>query len=105
MASGIQVNAARKGGCTALMYASEKGRTAAIDALVANGAKVNATDKSGFTALFYAAGFGGHTAAIDALVANGAEVNVVDNECGMTALMWAEAYPEAVEALKRHGAV
>jgi ankyrin repeat protein len=66
-------------GWTPLQWAAERGRIAAIAALVKAGARVDGADNGGFTPLMCAAGFG-QSAAIDALVAAGADVHRVDSD-------------------------
>jgi uncharacterized protein len=51
LAKGVEVNARRNDGVTALMGASFNGRDAVVRQLIAKGAEVNAKDNQGGTAL------------------------------------------------------
>merc|ERR1719401_3386784 len=72
LAGGAVVNAKDMYGRTALHFASESGRVAAIESLLADGgADIHAESSQGETALHYA-GANGEVAAIEALVAGAA---------------------------------
>ena len=76
-------------GWTALMFATDKGLTDVVEALLANGADANATNFVGVTALMSAA-YRGDTRMAEMLLANGADVHAASDE-GITALI-AAAY-------------
>jgi ankyrin repeat protein len=93
------VDAADDIGRTALMYAAERGQTAAVKALLKAKANINAANKYGWTALMFAAD-NGRTETLKALLAAKADANAADNE-GTTALMLAalKGKPDMVKAL------
>ena len=95
------------------MLTSHQGHAKVTEVLVANGAEVNAADV-GWTALWYAS-CQGHAEAIEVLVAKRAEVNAA-NDDSKTVLMLtpcqqhtqvsaSQRQAEAIEVLKRHGAM
>ncbi len=102
--AGADVNTQEKEGWTALMLASEYGRTEVARLLIDAGAYVNAQTNEGFTALIYASEKGFPEVA-RLLVEVEADVNV-QNDDGSTALMYALAYEhtEVVMLLIQKGA-
>ncbi len=105
LAKGADVNAKKKYGNTALMYAAERGSTDIIQALLANGTNANAKNLEGETALMFAVKLG-HTETVQALLAYGADVNAKDNYYGRTALTLASMknHTQIANLLKNAGA-
>ena len=93
-------------GQTALIRASEKGDTAAVNSLIRAGANVNAADRTGRTALLAASAFGGKLETVQALIKAGANLNARDLRPGRTALMFAADFggTAVAEALIKAGA-
>ena len=113
-----------KDGCTALMEAVRKGRTATARLLLERGAEVNRGNRNGFTALFFACFSGptilamarggtnlsiqsseGQTEMVRLLIDAGADPNAATKD-GFTPLMAAcgEGYVRIVELLLEAGA-
>lgn len=92
-----------KGGWTALMWATYKGRTDVVNLLLEKGADVNAHGNYHISSLLWASGRG-YTRIVQLLVSHGAKVNVGD-KYGTTALVWAcrKGYSEIVDCLLRAG--
>lgn len=84
------VNAYRKGGEPAIVWAADYGTPALVKALLVRGAKVDARDKMGCTALQYVVGntivTRRHIKNAQLLIAHGADVNTREND-GYTPLM------------------
>ena len=84
IADGVDVNAKRGDGTTALYVASYYGHREVVELLLADGANVNVNDKGGATAL-HAASQEDHREVVEALLAKGADINAKTNN-GLTAL-------------------
>jgi hypothetical protein len=93
--AGADVNAQDARGRTPLMAAVQSRDLATLRALIESGADVNARDKMQSTALLRSAGAFGQLELVRLLLAEGADVNVQDNN-GMTPLMWAARWGDAV---------
>ncbi len=85
--AGADVDEARKGSWTALMWAAAKDYTEIIQILLLAGADVNFTDVVGNTALTWAA-HNGCSKIVKILLLAGADINAA-NKDGETALIWA----------------
>lgn len=99
------VSSVNRGGETPLMWAANRGHTAAIERLLKAKASVNARDQHGFTALMEASQ-GDHVGTIKVLIAARADVNAREPEDDETALVMAMhcARNEAAQLLIEHGA-
>jgi ankyrin repeat protein len=95
------VNAFRKGGEPALVWAADYGTPNVVKALLARGASVNARDRQGCAALHYAA-WNGRVKNVRLLLAAGADVNAREQD-GYTPLMGAQNLNVA-RWLLQHGA-
>lgn len=104
LAAGMDPNAKKKDGNTALIAAARRECGEVVDSVLSRGANVNAKDEQGATALLIAAG-GFNSAIVRSLLKNGADVNSKTNE-GITALMFAAANDQSdnVRLLLRAGA-
>ncbi|KAK1943746.1 putative ankyrin repeat protein [Phytophthora citrophthora] len=100
--AGVNLNAEKEDGMTALMLAAMNGRSDVVRVLVDAGANVNLKDKNGFTALMYA---NGRSDIGRMLVVAGADMNLV-NKSGSTALTRAFVfeYSDTVRVLVEAGA-
>lgn len=85
LSHGAEVNTRDGNGCTALMYASEKGFVETVQILLENGADLEAQDNFGKTALLTAS-FGGYTEIVHLLLGRGASI---DSPIGEKALGFA----------------
>lgn len=83
--AGINVNAQRDDGVTALMVAAFRGQNLIVNVLINNGANYNIRDNEGNTALIYAASNGNKDVVVELLNA-GADRNI-KNRSGKTAMM------------------
>jgi ankyrin repeat protein len=106
--AGANVNYARsKGGCTALIVASENGHHDVVRTLVRAGADVNlaSTDEYAESPLFRAAQEG-HVQCVDILIEAGAHINYARGVDGRTALLMAskEGHIDVVRSLLAAGA-
>ncbi|MEE2636131.1 MAG: ankyrin repeat domain-containing protein [Acidobacteriota bacterium] len=101
---GVDVNAARADGATALLWAAHWNDREAISRLVARGADVNAADDHGVTPLERAAE-NASPEVVEALLAAGARATVMQTN-GLTPLMTAArtGHVRVVDALLTHGA-
>jgi ankyrin repeat protein len=90
------VNAQTYQGVTALMYASEQGKTDLARILLFNGANPNVLPENGLTALMSAASFG-YLDVAEELIKNHANLDAKD-ENGVTALMYAAGFGNWVMA-------
>ena len=89
---GVPVDEKDEGGKTALMLASEKGRTEVVRLLLDKGALLDEKDADGMTALMWASNEG-HTEVVKLLLNRGASVDVKD-KYGSTALATVIAFDE-----------
>ena len=120
---GVDVDARRSDGVTALLWAAHRDDVATAELLLAAGADPDSADDHGVTPLIRAAENAslalvdgltplmvaartGNLDIVRALLKHGAEVNAATAELGATALMWAVAAPHRpiVEALLEAGA-
>ena len=104
LAEGVDVNAARADGATALLWAAHWDDADLVERLLAAGANVNLADDHGVTALERAAE-NASLAMVETLLAAGADVNAAQTS-GLTPLMTASrtGNPGVVRALLAHGA-
>ena len=104
LAEGVDVNAARADGATALLWAAHWDDVDLVERLLAAGADVNAADDHGVTALERAAE-NASLAMVETLLAAGANVNAAQTS-GLTPLMTASrtGNPDVVRTLLAHGA-
>ncbi len=104
LGEGVDVNAARADGATALLWAAHWDDVELVERLLAAGADVNAADDHGVTALGRAAENAG-LPMVETLLAAGADVNAAQSS-GLAPLMTAArtGNPDVVRALIAHGA-
>ena len=104
LAEGVDVNAARADGATALLWAAHWDDVDLVERLLAAGADVNLADDHGVTALERAAE-NASLAMVETLLAAGADVDAAQTS-GLTPLMTASrtGNPDVVRTLLAHGA-
>jgi serine/threonine-protein phosphatase 6 regulatory ankyrin repeat subunit B len=83
-APGIDIDAKKLGGATALYVAAYHGKVDVVKALISNGANVNAADNNGWTVLMSAANQG-HLTTVQVLLDEGVDIKQT-NADGMTVL-------------------
>ena len=104
IAEGVDVEARRADGATALLWASHRDDLEMVDLLLGAGADVNAADDNGVTPLERAAE-NASPVMVEKLLAAGASTQA-SRTSGLTPLMSAArtGHPQVVETLLRHGA-
>jgi len=103
---GVDVNASRGDGMTALHWAAERGDAEMAEMLLYAGANPKAVTRIGQYTPLHVAARGGHTAVVDKLLKAGANVNAKTTNSGVTSLHLAAASGNAdlVALLLDHGA-
>ena len=102
---GANVNSTNDYGFTALMYASQDGYVAVVEALLNNGADVNLKNVYNHNSMDYAIGTD-RIEIVELLIHGGVDVNAPTGKIGMTPLMCASKYGDymIVDALLSNGA-
>jgi len=101
---GVKIDARSNAGITPLMWASSRGLTPVVAALLSKGAGINAVDKGGLTALYFACAYSQSATALH-LIEAGADVNKGKDKPLRRPEVDTPAMAAVKAALLAHGAV
>jgi len=101
---GVEIDARNKDGITPLMWASSRGLTPVVTALLSMGADINTVDEGGLTALYFACAYSQSATALH-LINAGADVNPAKHNPLSLSKVDTPAMAAVKAALLAHGAV